>query len=624
MVCLSCIAPLCLNADPNRWKQAADARLAGLNTLEYSVWVSRGAGLVLSVDGMLILLPVCRTVMRVVRPKLRFLPLDESLWMHRQLAYSMLFFTVLHTAAHYVNFFNVEKTQIRPVSALQIHYAQPGGITGHVMLFCMLLMYTTAHARIRQQSFETFWYTHHLFIPFLLGLYTHTVGCFVRDSAEAFSPFAGELYWRHCIGYLGWRWELVTGGMYLLERLWREVRARRNTKITRVVRHPYDVVEIQFNKPSFRYKAGQWLFLQVPSVSRYQWHPFTITSCPFDPYVSVHVRQVGDFTRSLGDALGAGAAQAKLYDGVDPMGMYEVALQNGQQMPALRIDGPYGAPAEDVFENEIAVLIGAGIGVTPWAAILKNIWHLRNSPNPPTRLRRVEFIWICKDTGSFEWFQTLMSSLEAQSNEAARIPGSDGVEFLKIHTYLTQKLDMDTTQNIVLNSVGAEMDPLTELQSRTNFGRPDFKRLFNTMREGIIDRTYLNGLEGSMRTTVGVYFCGPSVAGKFIFYMTMMKQSTNMLHSSRDQGSSRGVRWTGGSIPLLEGTFLEERQEEEGAEEDDKEWRFSCPHNSGTDLKSYTAAAYAKSIYFAGASLRSTPLLPFIAATNVCEMSRVV
>lgn len=31
-------------------------------------------------------------------------------------------------------------------------------------------------------------------------------------------------------------------------------------------------------------------------------------------------------------------------------------------LPAVRIDGPYGAPAEDVFNVEVAVLIGAGIG----------------------------------------------------------------------------------------------------------------------------------------------------------------------------------------------------------------------------------------------------------------------
>jgi NADPH oxidase len=153
----------------------------------------------------------------------------------------------------------------------------------------------------------------------------------------------------------------------------------------------------------------------------------------------------------------------------------EVALQNGQTMPTPCIDGPYGASAEDVFDNEIAVLIGTGIGVTPWAAILKNIWHMRNGPNPRTRLRRVEFIWVCRNTTSVEWFQTLLSSLEAQSSESACCPGvsSSGSEFLRIHTCLTQRIDIDTAQNIVLNSVGAAVDPLTELKSRTNFGRPD-------------------------------------------------------------------------------------------------------------------------------------------------------
>lgn len=85
-----------------RIKQAHDIRLAPLNTLKYSVWISRGAGLVLSVDGMLILLPVCRTVMRWIRPKIRWLPLDENLWVHRQIAYAMLLFSAIHTSGHYV------------------------------------------------------------------------------------------------------------------------------------------------------------------------------------------------------------------------------------------------------------------------------------------------------------------------------------------------------------------------------------------------------------------------------------------------------------------------------------------------------------------------------------------
>lgn len=507
---------------PHRYSQAVNDRLAALNSLNFSVWLSRGAGLVLSVDVLLILLPMCRNIMTWLRPKMRWLPLDETQYFHRHVAYALLFWTIVHTSAHYVNFFNVERYQVRPEAAVQIHYTQAGGITGHVMLLCMLLIFTTAHAKIRQQSFETFWYTHHLFIPFLLAMYTHATGCFVRDSVEPYSPFAGNPFWNHCIGYEGWRWELVGAAIYLCERLYREVRSRRHSaRIVKVIRHPYDAVEIQFVKQGFKYRAGQWLFLNCPAVSAGQWHPFTITSCPFDPYVSVHIRQVGDFTKALADAIGAGPSQAKLYDELDPKGIYEVALAHGEEMPLLRIDGPYGAPAEDVFDNEIAILIGTGIGVTPWASILKNIWHLRSNPEISSRLRRVEFIWVCKDTNSFEWFQALLSSLENQTLHEAKEAHPDGntrgTEFLRIHTYLTQRLDEDQTNNIVLNSVGADRDPLTELNSRTNFGRPDFHKLLAAIREGIRQQTYeISGEQRRLHTDVGVYFCGPNAAARDI------------------------------------------------------------------------------------------------------------
>jgi NADPH oxidase len=376
-------------------------------------------------------------------------------------------------------------------------------------------------------------------------------------------------------------------------------------------------VEIQFQKPSMKYKAGQWLFLNVPSVSRQQWHPFTITSCPFDPYISVHVRQVGDFTRALGDALGAGSAQSKLYDEVDPMGMYEVALQNGQQMPELRIDGPYGAPAEDVFDNEIAVLIGTGIGVTPWAAILKNIWHMRQGPNPPTRLRRVEFIWVCKDTTSFEWFQVLLSSLEAQSQEAANRPGSTNTqEFLRIHTYLTQKLDIDTAQNIVLNSVGAAVDPLTELKSRTNFGRPDFARLFTGMREGILDRTYLDGLEGDMRTNVGVYFCGMFILNiqNKITCDTNLQQDPMWLQEksrrhARQPRRARSISRFGRNISSLVLAYLERM--ERASESDAFEERVVVHSNS-----SYTRRCL-KYHHLSSHSSPSTPICPLLPYSHI-------
>ena len=44
-------------------------------------------------------------------------------------------------------------------------------------------------------------------------------------------------------------------------------------------------------------------------------------------------------------------------------------------LPNVRIDGPYGAPAEDVFKSQVAILIGAGIGKLPHYAIVIRIQH---------------------------------------------------------------------------------------------------------------------------------------------------------------------------------------------------------------------------------------------------------
>jgi NADPH oxidase 1 len=46
---------------------------------------------------------------------------------------------------------------------------------------------------------------------------------------------------------------------------------------------------------------------------------------------------------------------------IDPV-RSSTTLPTSITLPQVRIDGPYGAPAADVFNHEVAVLIGAGIG----------------------------------------------------------------------------------------------------------------------------------------------------------------------------------------------------------------------------------------------------------------------
>ncbi|KAG9241072.1 hypothetical protein BJ878DRAFT_250781 [Calycina marina] len=104
------------------------------------------------------------------------------------------------------------------------------------------------------------------------------------------------------------------------------------------------------------------------------------------------------------------------------------------EMPDIWVEGPYGTPAEDLFGNEVTILIGACIGVMPWASMLKSMWYIRDPrfAKPGHRLRRVEFIWTCKDLTIFEWFQNLMTSLNDQS---LALGSSDKSIRLSCHTY---------------------------------------------------------------------------------------------------------------------------------------------------------------------------------------------
>ncbi|KZT30635.1 NADPH oxidase [Neolentinus lepideus HHB14362 ss-1] len=515
--------------------QATNQKLAALNALTWSVWTSRGAGLVLAFHGGMILIPMLRNIIRVVRPKVQWLfPADENIWFHRQVAYSMAFWSMVHTTAHYVNFFNVERTQVRPEIALDIHYTQAGGITGHFLLLIMFLMYSTAYHKVRQQCFEAFWYTHHLAFFFMIGLYSHATGCFVRDSAapdyiSTFPFYSTE----HCLGYESWRFTIWPGIIYFGERVWREIRARQATRLSKVLVHPSGAMELRIIKPSFKYVAGQWLFIQVPEISKFQWHPFTITSAPEDPYVSVHIRQVGDFTQALGERLGAGPqvvaamtkaamAGAEKDEKLAMMGatrgdFVEIDAGGGARLlPTVRIDGPYGAPAEDVFNVEVAVLIGAGIGVTPFASILKHIWYRQKRGNLGS-LRRVEFFWVCRDAPSFGWFQSLLQEVEAAQADP---------NFLRINIYLTQKISEDMLWNIAVNDAGAEYDPLTLLRTRTMFGRPDWKGIYGRMKQAIEAGQYLPGTNSQLKTKVGTYFCGPGVLAKAIKEATVEASSS--------------------------------------------------------------------------------------------------
>merc|ERR1711871_1924892 len=73
-------------------------------------------------------------------------------------------------------------------------------------------------------------------------------------------------------------------------------------------------------------------------------------------------------------ALNVHTVRQQIASFTDKHQMLTKSMQMSTAMP-LMVDGPYGAPTEIVFGFKRAVLVGAGIGVTPMASVLKNIAH---------------------------------------------------------------------------------------------------------------------------------------------------------------------------------------------------------------------------------------------------------
>ncbi|EON66980.1 NADPH oxidase [Coniosporium apollinis CBS 100218] len=456
--------------------------------------IARSAGLVLHVDVALIMFPVCRNLISLLRrtPLNGIIQFDKNIAFHKMTAWSIVFFSWLHTIAHWNNFAQfAAKQKLGFKGFALVNFATGPGWSGYIMLIILMAIVATAIEKPRRANFERFWYTHHLFTLFFIFWSMHGAFCMIKPDFEPYCAGTGVF----------WQYWLLGGFAYLGERIAREVRGKHKTFVSKVIQHPSNVVEIQIKKENTKTRAGQYIFLCCPEVSIWQYHPFTLTSAPEEDYISVHVRAVGDFTKALAIALGCDFEKPKSKKERGKSMVIGVADDAPGRdshfrriLPRVYIDGPFGSASEDVFKFEIAVLVGAGIGVTPFASILKSIWYRMNYPQGRTRLRKVYFFWICRDFGSFEWFRSLLLAIEAQ----------DLQNHIEIHTYLTAKIKIDDATNIMINDADAEQDAITGLRAPTSFGRPNWDMVFKSIRKI------------HAPAEAGVFFCGPKPLGSVL------------------------------------------------------------------------------------------------------------
>lgn len=462
--------------------------------------IARSAALILHVDAALILLPVCRNFISICRRTSigTVIPFDKNITLHKATGWSIVIWSIVHIVAHMFNFYKLAMadtdattTGLRIVAFLSANFITGPGLTGWIMTASLGVMAWFAVEKRRRAHFERFWYSHHLFIVFFINWQLHGMFCMIKPDRPPYCSF-------NTIGVF-WRFWLVGGVIWIYERILREVRSRHRTYISKVIQHPSDVMELQIKKEKTTTRAGQYIFLSCPEISYFQWHPFTLTSAPEEDYISVHIRMAGDFTRALGKATGCDFEKKGKGDkgGDDAGGKVVATTQNpplNRVLPRVMVDGPFGSASEDFLNYECILLVGGGIGVTPFASILKTIWYRMNnlSNAKSTRLSKVYFTWVIRDFGTAEWFHSLLHAIEEQDTQNR----------IEINIYLTAKIKEDDMNNIIVSDVGAEKDAITSLRAPTHFGRPNWDRVFGSI------------VEKHPETDVGVMFCGPPVLSK--------------------------------------------------------------------------------------------------------------
>ena len=524
--------------------------------------ISRACGRVLLFNSTLLLIFVLRYTMTTLRNMglAACLPLDHNIAFHKKLGMVIFILSWIHTIMHLLNFgINIQPDPILFVQLSAKYWAENGKdwttVGYNLPTGCQLLLieetniteciFSAYHELIthcqvcnitgKPWSYIDWIFTYNPGVFGLIGGWANPTGValilllslitvcslsVVRRSGHFqvfyFTHLLNIFYWvlliLHCPDF--WKWIFFPAFVYCLEIVYRLITSfigHGKTKIIASKTFPSKVTNLMIKRPhGFKFNPGDWVFIKIPEIALFEWHPFTISSAPeVEDSFSVHIRGVGEWTNKVWDFFQP--EQQKFYkqnigrqmsrkirksfkrkESEPKSSDFQEIVKNlsspvvqyrrrGSTMSSMEtdvyeqenvtqmkrkihvyVDGPFGSPSSNIYRAEHAVLIGTGIGITPFASILQSIMKRHRlikkfCPNCDYawtedmkqvmfNLRKVDFFWINRDQISFEWFVKLLAEMELEQAES----GGQIGRFLDMHMYITSALQRTDMKAVIL------------------------------------------------------------------------------------------------------------------------------------------------------------------------------
>ncbi|CAB3410873.1 unnamed protein product [Caenorhabditis bovis] len=442
--------------------------------------ITRGAAGALSFCMALILLTVCRNIITILRETIiaQYIPFDSAIGFHKIVALFTSFWAIVHTVGHCVNFYHVGTQSQEGLNCLfqeavfgsnflpSISYwffQTITGLTGIALVAVMCIIYVFALPAFIRRAYRAFRLTHLLNIAFYALTFLHGLPKLL-DSPKFFYFVIGPVI---CF-VLDW----IIGKTKFYKRL----------EIIDAAILPSDIIYIEFRRPrTFEYKSGQWVRISSPAISCTfnESHAFSIASSPQESTMKLYIKAVGPWTWKLRAEIQRAQAE------VEPI------------YPLIHLQGPYGDGNQEWMNYEVAVMVGGGIGVTPYASTLLDLVKLTSSDGYNTvRCKKVYFLWVCPTHKNYEWFVDCLKNIEEQ----------DAKNILETHIFITQvfhKFDLRTSMLYICEKHFREshegVSMFTGLHAQNHFGRPNFKEFFRFVQD-----------RHGNQNEIGVFSCGPA------------------------------------------------------------------------------------------------------------------